>query len=328
MRWRTGRRSENVEDQRDESGFPGGGMGGRRLPVRMGRGIGGGLGTIALLLVGLYFGVDLSPFLGGGTTQVSPDSGAGDQSSIQFPNQSPSPQQTPGGRAGGADGGLRAPGAGAGEDELKDFVSVVLADTEDTWGAIFQEGKQRYREPKLVLFSGSVRSACGFAEAAMGPFYCPGDLKVYIDLSFYDEMRTQFGAAGDFAQAYVIAHEIGHHVQNLLGISDKVEEAKRGLSRTEANQLSVRLELQADCLAGVWANHADRARGILEAGDVDEALRAASAIGDDRLQKQARGYVTPDSFTHGSSAQRAAWFRRGLEKGAVSACDTFAAKTL
>jgi uncharacterized protein len=328
MRWRTGRRSENVEDQRDESGLPRGGMGGGRLPVRMGRGIGGGLGTIALLLVGLYFGVDLSPFLGGGTTQFSPDSGAGDQSSIQFPSQFPSPQQTPGGRAGGADGGLRAPGAGAGEDELKDFVSVVLADTEDTWGTIFQQGKQRYREPKLVLFSGSVRSACGFAEAAMGPFYCPGDLKVYIDLSFYEEMRTQFGAPGDFAQAYVIAHEIGHHVQNLLGISDQVEEARRDSSRAEANQLSVRLELQADCLAGVWANHADRARGILEVGDVDEALRAASAIGDDRLQKQARGYVTPDSFTHGSSAQRAAWFRRGLEKGDVNACDTFSAKTL
>ncbi len=322
MRWRTGRRSENVEDRRGDAGFPGGGSGGGRLPVRMGR-VGGGLGTILLLLVGLYFGVDLSPFLGGGTTQVSPG-GQGDL----FPGQFPSAQGPRGDGAGGAGGGLRAPRAGAGEDELKDFVSVVLADTEDTWGAIFERGKQRYREPKLVLFSGSVRSACGFAEAAMGPFYCPGDLKVYIDLSFYDELRNQFGAPGDFAQAYVIAHEIGHHVQNLLGISDQVEEAKRGLSRAEANQLSVRLELQADCLAGVWANHADRARGILEAGDVDEALRAASAIGDDRLQKQARGYVTPDSFTHGSSAQRSAWFRRGLEKGDVDACDTFGAKTL
>lgn len=317
MRWRTGRRSENIEDRRDDSGPPGDGLGGGRLPVRMGRGVGGGLGAIALLLLGLYFGVDLSPFLGGGSPQLPPRGGQGDR----FPSQFPSAQRAPGGG-----GGLRAPGAGAGRDELKDFVSVVLADTEDTWGEIFRQGKQRYREPKLVLFSGSVRSACGFAEAAMGPFYCPGDLKVYIDLSFYDELRQRFGAPGDFAQAYVIAHEIGHHVQNLLGVSDQVEEAKRGRSKAEANRLSVRLELQADCLAGVWANRADRARGILEAGDVEEALRAASAIGDDRLQKQARGYVTPDSFTHGTSAQRVAWFRRGLEKGDINACDTFGAK--
>jgi len=313
MRWRTGRRSENVEDRRDETGFPGS-AGGGRLPVRMGR-VGGGLGTIALLLVGLYFGVDLSPFLGDSTTRVP----GGARTS--FPGGAPSARQVP------ADG-WQAPGAGAGEDELKEFVSVVLADTEDTWGAIFEQDRQTYREPKLVLFSGSVRSACGFAEAAMGPFYCPGDLKVYIDLSFYDELRTQFGAPGDFAQAYVIAHEVGHHVQNLLGISDQVDGAKRRASREKANQLSVRLELQADCLAGVWAHHADRARGILEAGDVEEALRAASAIGDDRLQKQTRGAITPDSFTHGSSAQRSAWFRRGLEQGELKACDTFNAKTL
>jgi predicted metalloprotease len=296
-------------------------MDGRRLPVRSGRGLGGGLGAIVLLLVGLYFGVDLSPFLGGGTGSLVPDQGSGFPTQIpgQFPGAQPAPRGT---------GGLNAPGKGAGADELKDFVSVVLADTEDTWHEIFRQGKMTYRDPKLVLFSGSVRSACGFAEAAMGPFYCPGDQKVYIDLSFYDELRQQFGAPGDFAQAYVIAHEIGHHVQNLLGISDKVEEAKRGRSKAEANQLSVRLELQADCLAGVWANHADRARGILEAGDAEEALRAASAIGDDRLQKEARGYVTPDSFTHGTSAQRTAWFRRGLERGEVNGCDTFGAKTL
>jgi len=332
MRWRTGRRSENVEDQRDESGFPGTGMGGERMPVRMGGRVGGGIGTIALLLLGLYFGVDLSPFLGGGGQ--APDGGNGFP--IELPSQFPSPapaDQAPsrspyGTPSTDGPGGFQAPGAGAGEDELKDFVSVVLADTEDTWGGIFAQANQRYRQPKLVLFSDSVRSACGFAEAAMGPFYCPGDQKVYIDLSFYDELRSQFGAPGDFAQAYVIAHEIGHHVQNLLGISDQVEEAKRGRGKADANNLSVRLELQADCLAGVWAYHADRARGILEAGDMEEALRAASAIGDDRLQKQARGYVTPDSFTHGSSAQRVAWFRRGLEKGDINLCDTFGAKDL
>jgi len=294
----------------------------------MGRGIGGGLGTIALLLVGLYFGVDLSPFLGGGTTQVSPDSGAGDQSSIQFPNQSPSPQQTPGGRAGGADGGLRAPGAGAGEDELKDFVSVVLADTEDTWGAIFQEGKQRYREPKLVLFSGSVRSACGFAEAAMGPFYCPPDQKVYIDLEFYRDLKERHQVSGDFAQAYVIAHEVGHHVQTLLGISEKIQRRSSQASQAEANQLSVRQELQADCFAGLWAHHAQRSRQILEEGDIEEALNAASAIGDDRLQQQGRGYVTPDSFTHGTSAQRVEWFRRGFSSGTLEQCNTFQAAAL
>ena len=294
-------------------------MGGRRLPVRSGRKLGGGLGTIVLLLVGLYFGVDLSPFLGGGTSPEDPG-GQGGGVSHQVPGQFPT--QLPGTRQ-GAGGSLSAPGKGAGEDELKDFVSVVLADTEDTWREIFRQGKQTYRDPKLVLFSGSVRSACGFAEAAMGPFYCPGDLKVYIDLSFYDELRSQYGAPGDFAQAYVIAHEIGHHVQNLLGISDQVEEAKRGRSKAEANQLSVRLELQADCFAGVWANRADSARGILEAGDADEALRAASAIGDDRLQRQSRGYVVPESFTHGTSKQRAFWFVRGLKSGEMAQGDTF-----
>ncbi|MBP8284182.1 MAG: neutral zinc metallopeptidase [Chromatiaceae bacterium] len=316
MHWRTGRRSENVEDRRDDAGSSGDEFDGRRLPVRMGRGagVGGGLGTIVLLLVGLYFGVDLTAFLGGGSPQL--DTGGGQ---LQLPSPPKPPPHA---------GGLQAPGAGAKPDELKDFISVVLADTEDTWGEIFRQGKQRYQEPKLVLFSGEVRSACGFAEAAMGPFYCPGDHKVYIDLSFYDELRGKFGAPGDFAQAYVIAHEIGHHVQNLLGISDQVEEAKRGRGKAAANQLSVRLELQADCFAGVWANRADQARGILEAGDAEEALKAASAIGDDRLQKQTRGYVTPDSFTHGSSAQRVAWFRRGLEKGDVNACDTFSAKNL
>ncbi len=324
MRWRTGRRSDNVEDLRDDPGAASEEFGQYRLPVRIGRGtgVGGGLGTILLILVSLYFGVDMTAFFGDGITPQ--DTGGGQ---MQFPDTW-HPQGAPNPRPHPHNSGLQTPGPGAKPDELKDFVSVVLADTEDTWGEIFRQGKQRYQEPKLVLFSGSVRSACGFAEAAMGPFYCPGDHKVYIDLSFYDELRSRFGAPGDFAQAYVIAHEIGHHVQKLLGISDQVEEAKRGRGKAGANQLSVRLELQADCFAGVWANRADQARGILEAGDAEEALKAASAIGDDRLQKQARGYVTPDSFTHGSSAQRVAWFRRGLEKGDVNVCDTFAAKNL
>lgn len=324
MRWRTGRRSDNVEDLRDDPGSTGDESGQYRLPIRIGRGagVGGGLGTLLLILVGLYFGVDLTAFLGDGIPQ--PDSRGGQ---LQFPDtwqHQGAPKAKPHHHA----GGIQTPGAGAKADELKDFVSVVLAETEDTWSEIFRQEQRHYQEPKLVLFSGNVRSACGFAEAAMGPFYCPGDHKVYIDLSFYDELRSRFGAPGDFAQAYVIAHEIGHHVQKLLGISDRVEEAKSGRDKAAANQLSVRLELQADCLAGVWANRADRARGILEAGDAEEALKAASAIGDDRLQKQARGYVTPDSFTHGSSAQRVAWFRRGLEKGDVNACNTFSAKNL
>jgi uncharacterized protein len=214
------------------------------------------------------------------------------------------------------------------EDELKQFVSVVLADTEDTWNVLFEEKGRRYVEPTLVLFSGLTRSACGLGEAAMGPFYCPGDQKLYIDLAFYDELRNDFGAPGDFAQAYVIAHEVGHHVQNLLGISDQVDAARRRMGKVEANRLSVRQELQADCFAGIWANHAQRARQILERGDLEEGLNAASAIGDDRLQRQTRGYVTPDSFTHGSSAQRVRWFRKGLTEGQLAACDTFSAAEL
>ncbi len=305
MRWKTGRRSENVEDRRGEGGFPGGRIGQGRIPIRMGRRtVGGGLGTIVLVLVALYFGVDPGIFLDtGGTGSVPMDS-----------------QVSPQPRSAGFRSGAR--------DELADFVSVVLADTEDTWRPLFQEMNRHYQDPTLVLFSGYVRSACGLAQAAMGPFYCPADHKVYIDLSFYDELRAKFGAPGDFAQAYVIAHEVGHHVQNLLGISDKVQAARRRADETVGNQLSVRLELQADCLSGVWAFHADRARSILEAGDVEEALRAASAIGDDHLQKQTRGYVTPDSFTHGTSEQRVRWFRRGLERGELKACDTFSADRL
>lgn len=268
---------------------------GGRSGLRMGRGK-IGVGTIVLALVAMYFGVDpsvvLNTGLGGGV-----------------------PVETPAG----------APPA---NDAEARFVSMVLADTEATWQAIFEQGGGRYVEPKLVLFTGATRTACGVGQAAMGPFYCPGDQKVYIDLAFYDELRTRFRAPGDFAQAYVIAHEVGHHVQNLLGISGKVHEARQRLSEAEGNQLSVRLELQADCFSGVWAHHADRARQILEAGDIEEALGAAAAIGDDRLQKQAQGYAVPDSFTHGSSAQRVRWFKQGLASGDLKHCDTFSARSL
>ncbi|HIK30779.1 MAG TPA: neutral zinc metallopeptidase [Oscillatoriales cyanobacterium M59_W2019_021] len=214
------------------------------------------------------------------------------------------------------------------EEKLADFVSVVLADTEDTWNGLFRQMGGNYQEPTLVLFSGSVDSACGYAQAAMGPFYCLADRKVYIDLSFYEDLQYRHGAPGDFAQAYVIAHEIGHHVQNLMGISDKVHQMQRQVSKTDANQLSVMLELQADCFAGIWAHHAERQRQILEPGDVEEALNAASSIGDDRLQRQAQGYVVPDSFTHGSSQQRVRWFAKGLETGQIDQCNTFGAKSL
>ncbi len=270
-----------------------------RRGVRLsGKAKGGGIGIVVLALVGLFFGIDPSVLLQLGGNLNTP--------SVQESTYTPSEA----------------------ENELADFVSVVLADTEDTWGALFSQAGGRYEEPNLVLFTGAVESACGFAQAAMGPFYCPADRKVYIDLGFYRDLRTKMGAPGDFAQAYVIAHEVGHHVQNLLGISGKVHSMRQRLSQEDFNKLSVRLELQADCFAGLWANHADRARHILERGDVEEALNAASMIGDDRLQQQSRGYVTPDSFTHGSSQQRVRWFRTGLQSGAVQACDTFSAESL
>ena len=216
-----------------------------------------------------------------------------------------------------------APAAPGARNPQSDFVSVVLADTEDTWNEVFREHGRTYEDPQLVLFTGAVESACGFAQQAMGPFYCPRDHRVYIDLAFYRELRERFHAPGDFAQAYVIAHEVGHHVQNLLGVSDQVSSAQERSGRRGANALSVRLELQADCYAGLWAYHADRARRVVEPGDIDEALNAASAIGDDRLQRATRGYVVPESFTHGSSAQRSAWFRRGYESGRMETCNTF-----
>jgi predicted metalloprotease len=256
----------------------------------------GGVGLVVLVLVAMYLGVDPSVLLQNAPTgQVAPG---------------PAPSRE----------AARPPG----DDSLREFVSVVLADTEDTWREVFREAGRTYQEPKLVLFTGAVESACGFAQAAVGPFYCPADRQVYIDLAFYRDLKERFRAPGDFAQAYVIAHEIGHHVQTLLGISQKVDSARRAAGERESNALSVRLELQADCLAGLWANRAHRARKILEAGDVEEGLNAAAAIGDDRLQRQGRGHVTPDSFTHGSSAQRVEWFKRGLESGRLGACDTFA----
>jgi predicted metalloprotease len=280
MRWKTGRRSTNIEDQR----------GRRAAPVAFK----GGIGTIVLVLAASYFlGINPLDIL---MMQTGTDR------AYQQTDRQPSPQ----------------------EQELADFVSVVLADTEDTWTGIFRQAGKTYEEPMLVLYTGAVQSACGTGSAAMGPFYCPGDRKVYLDLAFFDELRRRHGAPGDFAQAYVIAHEVGHHVQNLLGISEQVRAAQRGLGTAQANALSVKLELQADCFAGVWGNHADRTRHVLEAGDIEEALTAASAIGDDRLQKEGQGYVVPDAFTHGTSRQRVEWFKRGIEHGDIASCDTFA----
>ena len=270
---------------------------GSRIPGRV---KGGSIGILLLALVGMYFGIDPSIILN-----------MGESVQVSQPGQSGAPvEQTEEDR------------------QLAEFVSVVLADTEDVWKEQFRAAGQTYAEPNLVLFSGAVQSACGFAEAAMGPFYCPGDGKVYIDLSFYRELKRNMNAPGDFAQAYVIAHEVGHHVQNLLGLSRQMESMRRQVSKTEYNRLSVKMELQADCFAGLWAHHAHRARQVVEPGDIDEALNAASQIGDDRLQKQQRGYVTPDSFTHGTSAQRVSWFQRGYQTGRFDNCDTFNAASL
>ena len=256
-----------------------------------------GIGTIVLALVAMYFGVDPSVVL-------------------QMAEGPPTQQQQ---------GPATRPPA---NDTQAIFVSKVLGETEDTWSAIFQQDLNRqYVAPKLVLFRGATPTACGTGQSAMGPFYCPGDSKVYIDLAFFDELQNRFKAPGDFAQAYVIAHEVGHHVQHLLGISDQVDNLRRR-NPSQANALSVRIELQADCFAGLWAQRANAARNILESGDVEEALGAATAIGDDRLQKQSQGYAVPDSFTHGSSAQRVRWFKRGLESGSIKQCDTFGASSL
>ncbi len=305
MRWRGNRNSNNIEDRRSMSGPSLGGLGGggglfRLLPMIF-RLFGFKGGAIAILGIGAYglLSGNLSSMLGGVSLPEDP----ANQQSHQIEQS-------------------------AEEQELVKFVSVVLADTEDTWHQLFKKQGGTYKEPRLVLFRDSVKSACGLGKAAMGPFYCPADQKVYIDLSFYSDLKHRFKAPGDFAQAYVIAHEVGHHVQTLLGVSKKVQQAKQGLSDVKANQLSVLQELQADCLAGIWAHHADRSRQLLETGDIEEGLTAASAIGDDRLQKQSQGYVSPDSFTHGSSAQRVKWFKMGLASGAIKDCDTFSSNTL
>ena len=324
MRWRGQKQSQNVEDRRGERrGFPFPGRGGRgggfRFPSRGSSARrGGGIGIVGVLvIVGLmlFFGIDPSVLLQGGGS----GGGAGFPD-IAMPQQRPDATRVP--RSNRQSGGLQRPKT-TGDDDLKSFVSVVLATTEDSWQQIFQSVGRRYQDPKLVLFTGSVRSACGTGMSAMGPFYCPGDEKVYIDLDFYRELKNRFKAPGDFAQAYVIAHEVGHHVQNQLGIADKVSAARRRMGKAESNALQVRMELQADCFAGIWANQMQADKGLIERGDIDEAIRAAGAIGDDRIQKRTQGYVVPDSFTHGSSAQRVRWFRRGYEKGNLELCDTF-----
>jgi predicted metalloprotease len=278
------RRSDNVEDERSSSGM---GV----------RGAGIGIGTIVIVVIGYFMGVSpstLLSLLNGGDTQAV---------------DAPAPAN---------------PTGTAANDPQVDFVRAILGETEDVWGAYFQNMGKTYTAPKLVLFSGQIQSACGFASAASGPFYCPGDQKVYIDLSFYRQLATEFGAPGDFARAYVIAHEVGHHVQNLLGITDKAENAEQhAAGRTGANHVSVEVELQADCFAGVWAAQANAARKILEPGDLEQGLKAASSVGDDTLQKREQGTVVPDSFTHGTSAQRVGWFRRGFDAGKIDACDTF-----
>ncbi|RKQ40677.1 neutral zinc metallopeptidase [Enterobacter sp. R1(2018)] len=287
MRWQGRRESDNVEDRRSNSPGPsfGGGGGGFRLP--------GGKGGIVLLIIVVvagYYGVDLTALLSGGQPVTQQ----------QASQRSISPN----------------------DDEAAKFTSVILATTEDTWGQIFQQMGRTYQQPKLVMYRGATRTGCGTGQSVMGPFYCPADSTVYIDLSFYDEMKNKLGADGDFAQGYVIAHEVGHHVQKLLGIEPKVRQLQQGASQTEGNRLSVKMELQADCFAGVWG-HSMQKQEVLDAGDLQEALNAAEAIGDDRLQQQGQGRVVPDSFTHGTSEQRYTWFKRGFDSGDPAQCNTF-----
>lgn len=300
MRWKDRRRSTNVEDRRGAGGFGGmfgGGARSGRRPLRR-RGMGGGT-MIIVALIALFFGKDLSGImnllLGGGGSMV------------QMPQSQPA----------------QAPSTAAsrrGEDEAAEFVKVILAETEDTWSEIFNQMGQRYTPPKLVLYSGMVRSACGTSSSASGPFYCPGDSKVYIDLSFLQEMR-RMGAEGDFAFAYVIAHEVGHHIQNLVGLADDVRRQQRSASKAQSNAIQVRMELQADCLAGVWANHTENRQAILEQGDIQEGMNAAAAVGDDRISQ---GRLPRESYTHGSSQERMQWFQQGLQTGDIQSCNTFA----
>jgi len=284
MRWQGRRESDNVEDRRGKSGSPMGGGGGFRLPSGK-----GGIVLLIIVLVAGYYGVDLTGMLTGEPV-----------SQQQTTQRSISPQ----------------------DEEAAKFTKVILADTEDTWGAIFKDMGRQYPQPKLVMYRGATRTACGTGQSVMGPFYCPADSTVYIDLSFYDEMRNKLGAGGDFAQGYVIAHEVGHHVQKLLGIESKVRQLQQNASQAEANRLSVKMELQADCFAGVWGYNMQK-QDYMETGDLQEALNAAEAIGDDRLQQQSQGRVVPDSFTHGTSQQRYTWFKRGFDSGDPAQCNTF-----
>lgn len=298
MRWQGRKQSSNVEDRRGRSG-------GRRMMMPRGKGGKFGIGTIIIILIAMYFGQDPMQLL----QQV--------ETGANLPGASPSRAQE------------QYSARSAEEDELAQFVAVVLQDTEDVWHKIFREQLgATYQEPTLVLFSGSVSSACGSASAATGPFYCPADQKLYIDLSFYQDLKNKFGAPGDFAMAYVVAHEVAHHVQYLMGTTRKVHSQRNRIAKEEYNKLSVKLELQADFYSGLWAHHAQRTKNILEEGDIEEALQAANAIGDDRLQKRSQGYVVPESFTHGTSAQRVSWFKKGFSTGSVAQGDTFAAAVL
>jgi len=304
MRWDKFRRSENVEDARGGGGFGGGGF--RRLPMRGGR---LSIGAIVVIgLIGWALGIDPSVLITG--AEMMNGGGSQDQ------QYEPAPRR-----------------AGAPEDPKGDFVAAVLGNTEDTWGAIFQAGRGQYRAPRLRLYAGAVQGGCGIAQSATGPFYCPNDRRIYLDTSFFRDMRERFngcsGKACEFAEAYVIAHEVGHHVQNLLGILPKAREAQQASgSRAGANRIQVRVELQADCFAGIWAHHSDQRWNTLEPGDVEAALQTAAAIGDDRLQKRTQGHVVPDAFTHGASKQRQRWFTIGLKEGTLAACDTFSAASL
>jgi uncharacterized protein len=313
MRWRDREGSENVEDRRGERSsrrrfpfpFPGGDGGfpgrGTRIPIPTGKG--GGIGIVGVLIIlGLMFFFGIDP-------RVILDQGGGGDGGISFPRGEGQPE---------ASGPVSAE-----QQEQAKFISVALKTTEEIWNDQFQRSGRTYKAPKLVLFNGDIDSACGTAVSQMGPFYCPLDAKVYIDLSFYKDLKSRFGAPGDFAQAYVIAHEVGHHIQTLLGITQQVMQAKSRSSETEGNAIQVRMELQADCLAGLWAKRAEQKLQVVEPGDIEEAMNAAAAIGDDRIQRRTQGRVVPDAFTHGTSEQRVTWFRRGFDSGEMKACDTF-----
>ncbi|TKT80341.1 neutral zinc metallopeptidase [Aquamicrobium sp. LC103] len=297
MRWKGRRESGNVEDRRGQGapgGFGRGGFGGGPMRIPVGRGLGGGGLSGIIILVVLFF-------------------------ALRACGIDPMQVLTGEGPSGGTTTTQTQPGA---NDEMTQFVSVVLAETEDVWNGIFQSEGLQYQEPTMVIFNDGVRSACGFASAAAGPFYCPGDKKLYLDFGFFDQLERQFGASGDFAQAYVIAHEVGHHVQNLIGVLPRFNQMRQGMSQVEQNQMSIRVELQADCFAGIWAHYTDQ-KGLLEQGDIEEALNAANQIGDDTLQRRTQGYVVPDSFNHGTSEQRRTWFENGLRNGRLADCDTF-----